>query len=66
MRTVGGNRDFFDWLITLGDGKFKNVHKAIDIPSKFAIKDSLIDFVYRKKIHFKRRHFIIGWSNLKP
>jgi hypothetical protein len=47
MRTVGGNKDFSDWLIRL-DWKLKNIDAAIEIPSKFVIEDSLIDFVFGK------------------
>jgi hypothetical protein len=48
MRTVGGNKDFSDWLIRLGDGRLKSIDEVIEIPSKFVIEDSLIDFVYGK------------------
>jgi hypothetical protein len=53
MHTVGGNRDFSDWLIRLGDEKLKNFDEPIEIPSKFMIEDSLVDFVYGKNFTFK-------------
>jgi ATP-dependent DNA helicase PIF1 len=53
MRTVGGNKDFLDWLIRLRDGRLNNEGETVVIPSKFVIENSLIDFIYGKHFTFK-------------
>src|SRR5208282_5791702 len=56
MRTSGLNKEFNEWLIKLGDGKLphhKKIEGAIEIPSDFIIKNSIVDFVFGKRISLK-------------
>jgi hypothetical protein len=47
------NKEFSEWLMKLGDGNLESIDNAIEIPSKFTIESSLIDFIYVKVISVK-------------